>query len=75
LAERLCRNDKNAPFVILNEVKNLMHSIRYITQILRRKPQNDIAHSPRGANIFDGNRRKVPGADRMNRRASFLKTG
>ena len=29
-------------FVILNEVKNLMHSIRYTTQILRLTPQNDI---------------------------------
>ena len=40
--ERLCRNDENAAFVILNEVKNLMHSIRYTTQILRLTPQNDI---------------------------------
>jgi len=41
---RLCRNDEdeNAAFVILNEVKNLMDSIRYTTQILRLPPQNDI---------------------------------
>jgi hypothetical protein len=44
--QRLCRNDENAAFVILNEVKNLMHSIRYTTQILRRPPQNDIATQP-----------------------------
>ena len=49
--ERLCRNDENAAFVILNEVKNLMHSIRYTTQILRLTPQDDIAtQSPRGRN-------------------------
>ena len=41
--QRLCRNHENAVFVILNEVKNLMHSIRYTTQILRLTPQNDIA--------------------------------
>jgi hypothetical protein len=47
--ERLCRNDENAAFVILNEVKNLMDSIRYTTQILRLPPQNDIAtQSPTG---------------------------
>jgi hypothetical protein len=47
--ERLCRNDENAAFVILNEVKNLMHSIRYTAQILRLSPQDDIAtQSPRG---------------------------
>jgi hypothetical protein len=40
---RLCRNDENATCVILNKVKNLMHSIRYTTQILRLTPQNDIA--------------------------------
>jgi hypothetical protein len=39
---RLCRNDENATCVILNKVKNLMHSIRYTTQILRLTPQNDI---------------------------------
>jgi hypothetical protein len=44
--ERLCRNDENAAFVILNEVKNLMHSIRYTAQILRLPPQNDIATQP-----------------------------
>src|SRR4029077_14918466 len=38
---RLCRNDENAVFVILNEVKNLMDSIRYTTQILRLPPQNE----------------------------------
>ena len=47
--ERLCRNHENAVFVILNEVKNLMHSISYTTQILRLTPQNDIAtQSPMG---------------------------
>ena len=40
---RLCRKDENSTFVILNKVKNLMHSIRYTTQILRPRPQNDIA--------------------------------
>ena len=40
--QRLCRNDENATCVILNKVKNLMHSIRYTTQILRLTPQNDI---------------------------------
>ena len=40
---RLCRNDENATCVILNKVKNLMHSLRYTTQILRLTPhQNDI---------------------------------
>jgi len=39
---RLCRNDENAALVILNKVKNLMHSIRYTKQILRLPPQNDI---------------------------------
>jgi hypothetical protein len=38
----LCRKDENSTFVILNKVKNLMHSIRYTTQILRLTPQNDI---------------------------------
>ena len=33
---------KTAKCVILNKVKNLMHSIRYTTQILRLTPQNDI---------------------------------
>ena len=32
----------NAASVILNEVKNLMHSMRYKIQILRLGPQNDI---------------------------------
>ena len=41
-AKRLCRKDENAAFVILNEVKNLMHSIGYTAQILRLPPQNDI---------------------------------
>ena len=36
----------NATCVILNKVKNLMHSIRYTTQILRLTPQNDIATQP-----------------------------
>src|SRR5882672_10123492 len=36
--ERLCRKDENSTFVILNKVKNLMHSIRYTTQILRLTP-------------------------------------
>jgi hypothetical protein len=40
---RLCRNHENAKYVILNEVKNLMHSIPYTTQILRLSPQDDIA--------------------------------
>ena len=44
--ERLCRNDENATCVILNKVKNLMHSIRYTTQILRLTPQNDITTQP-----------------------------
>ena len=39
---KLCRKDENATCVILNKVKNLMHSIRYTTQILRLTPQNDI---------------------------------
>src|SRR4030066_2207236 len=32
--------------VILNEVKNLIESIPYKTEILRLKPQNDIATQP-----------------------------
>jgi hypothetical protein len=47
-AWRLCRNDENAAFVILNEVKNLMDSIRYTTQILRLPPQNDITTQSHG---------------------------
>ena len=55
---RLCRNHENAVFVILNEVKNLMHSMRYTTQILRLTPQNDIAtQSLEGE---DGKSRNVP---------------
>jgi hypothetical protein len=50
--ERLCRNDENATCVILNKVKNLMHSIRYTTQILRLTPQNDIATRERVKNLF-----------------------
>jgi hypothetical protein len=38
----LCRNDETA-YVILNKVKNLMHSILSTTQILWLGPQNDIA--------------------------------
>jgi len=40
--KRLCRNEGNAIFVILNEVKNLRESISYKTEILRLRPQNDI---------------------------------
>ncbi|MBI4488704.1 MAG: hypothetical protein HY694_06430 [Deltaproteobacteria bacterium] len=40
--QRLCRNNGNAMFVILNEVKNLIKSTSYIAEILRLKPQNDI---------------------------------
>jgi len=32
--------------VILNEVKNLIESVSYDTEILRLKPQNDIATQP-----------------------------
>ena len=47
--QRLCRNAENATYVILNEVKNLMYSILSTAQILRLKPQNDIATpSPTG---------------------------
>ena len=42
-AKRLRRNGKNAMFVILNEVKNLMISTESIIEILRLSPQNDIA--------------------------------
>jgi hypothetical protein len=40
---RLCHNEGNALFVILNEVKNLRESIGYKSEILRLSPQNDIA--------------------------------
>ena len=40
---RLCRNGEKAWNVILNEVKNLIDSATYKTEILRLKPQNDIA--------------------------------
>jgi len=43
----LCRNEGNAIFVILNEVKNLRESISYKTEILRLRPQNDITTQPR----------------------------
>jgi hypothetical protein len=46
--ERLCHNDGNAMFVILNEVKNLMTSGSYETEILRPMPQNDIGTQLRG---------------------------
>jgi hypothetical protein len=39
---RLCCNERNVICVILNEVKNLMESIGYKTEILRLMPQNDI---------------------------------
>src|SRR5947209_6000990 len=52
--QRLCRNHENAVFVILNEVKNLMHSIRYTTQILRLPPQDDIeTQSLKGEDVND----------------------
>ena len=35
--------------VILNEVKNLIDSATYRTEILRLKPQNDMRHSLRSA--------------------------
>ena len=41
-AGRLCRNEGNGMFVILNEVKNLIESMSYKTEILRLTPQNDI---------------------------------
>jgi hypothetical protein len=40
---RLCRNEANCLFVILNEVKNLKESISWKPEILRLTPQNDIA--------------------------------
>jgi hypothetical protein len=52
--QRLCRKDENSTFVILNKVKNLMHSIRYTTQILRLTPQNDITtQSLKGEEVND----------------------
>jgi hypothetical protein len=39
---RLCRNEENTMFVILNEVKNLIISTESIIEILRLSPQNDI---------------------------------
>jgi len=39
---RLCRNEGEAIFVILNEVKNLIESTSQKTEILRLTPQNDI---------------------------------
>ena len=37
----------------MNEVKNLMHSIPYTTQILRLTPQNDITtQSLKGEEVF-----------------------
>ena len=42
LPSRQCRNEGNAIFVSLNEVKNLRESINYKTEILRLRPQNDI---------------------------------
>jgi hypothetical protein len=46
---RLCRNQENALFVILNEVKNLIISTESTGEILRLWPQNDIAtHSLKG---------------------------
>ena len=48
LPQRLCRNHENAVFVILNEVKNLMHSIRYTTQILRLRLRMTLRHSLTG---------------------------
>jgi hypothetical protein len=47
--KKLCHNEGDAMFVILNEVKNLIESISYKTEILRLTPQNDIVtQSPRG---------------------------
>ncbi len=42
--------DENAASVILNEVKNLMHSMHDRTQILRLTPQNDITTQSREGN-------------------------
>jgi len=48
-------NDENAMHVILNEVKNLMYSTLSTTQILRLRPQNDIAtESPTGEDSGEG---------------------
>ena len=44
--QRLCRNGGNTMFVILNEVKNLIKSSSYKTEILRLTPQNDIVTQP-----------------------------
>ena len=41
--ERLC--DEKRHVCHSEQVKNLMHSIRYTTQILRLTPQNDITVS------------------------------
>jgi hypothetical protein len=47
-----CRNERNALFVILNEVKNLRESMGYKAEILRLSPQNDITtQSPKRGNI------------------------
>ena len=52
-SKRLCRNEGDAMFVILNEVKNLIESISYRAEILRLAPQNDITtQSIRGLGDF-----------------------
>ena len=53
--ERLGRNGQNATYVILNKVKNLMYSILSATQILRLRPQNDIATQSQTREEINGN--------------------
>src|SRR6266850_7715235 len=53
-ASRLCRNTRNLIDVMLSKAKHLAFSGCYKVEILRLRPQNDIAtQSPRGEGIVD----------------------
>jgi hypothetical protein len=60
---RLCVMPRKHTNVILNEVKNLMHSIRYRTQILRLSLRMTLRHS---LDAGEGTGGELNGAKRLN---------